>query len=85
MHRQVESRVVPLYGLQQLSNLNVRIQLLHDLACKRLLMRLASIDLASRELPPAFEVAIVALGGEDLVAAEDDGGYDVDGGDAIGF
>ena len=83
MHRQVESRVVPLYGFQQLSNLNVRIQFLHNLARKRLLVRLSSIELAAGELPPALEVAIAASGGEDLVAAEDDGGYDVDGGDAV--
>lgn len=83
MHRQVKSRVVPLYGFQQLSNLNIRIQFLHDLARKRLLMRLASIDLAAGELPPAFEVAIAALGGEDLVVAENDGCYDVDGGHVV--
>jgi hypothetical protein len=65
----MESRVVPLHCVQQVSHCNLRVQFLLDLALQGLLRAFARLNLSARELPPTLPFAIPALGGEDFSRA----------------
>ena len=68
MHCEMEGRVVPFDGLEELSDFDCRIQLLPDFPFQCLLRGLSWFNLAARELPPVFELPVSALGGENPVA-----------------
>ena len=68
MHCEMEGRVVPFDGLEELSDFDCRIQLLPDFTFQCLLRGLSGFNLAARELPPVLEFPIAALGGEYSVA-----------------
>lgn len=66
MHLQMEIRIIPLNGLQQFPDLNLRVEFLPNLPNKRLLRAFPWLNLASGKLPPALPLAIPALRGENL-------------------
>ena len=66
VHRKVEGRVVPLDGFEQVTHFDFRGKFFSYLANEGFLRGFSGFDLASRELPPAFEVAVTSLRGEYL-------------------
>ena len=68
MHCEMEGRVVPFDGLEELSDLDCRIQFLPDFTFQCLLRGLSGFNLAPWELPPVLELPVSALGGEYSVA-----------------
>lgn len=61
IHRKMKSRIIILHRLDPFTNRNFRIQFFHDLTLQRFLRCLPGFDLAAREFPSAFELAVSAL------------------------
>ena len=78
MHRQMEGRVVPFDGFNELADLDLGVQLLPYFTDQSLLRAFSGLDLASREFPPILPLAISALGREDLSISDYYSRYDFD-------
>ena len=65
-------RIVILYRLKIISDFNLRIQFFFDLTDKCLLRCFSWFNLAARELPAVFKIAITTLGGKNAVVVYDD-------------
>ena len=85
VHCEMEGGVVPLHCGEEGADGNVGIEFFADFAFQGLLRGFVGLDFTAWEFPPALPFAVSALGGEDLVVAEDDGGYDVEGGALLLF
>ena len=72
MHRQVEIRIVPLYGFEQATYGYLGVKFLPDLTHQRCLRALTRLDLSARKLPPSLPLAISALSGKDLSILDND-------------
>ena len=68
-----------LCGIEQFKVLGRYIELFLYFANARLLARFACFKFSTGKLPAAFEFAVTSLGGEDLIAAHDDGCCHVEG------
>ena len=71
MHCEMERRVIPFDGLDELADLDCRVQFLADFAFQCLFRRLSGLHLTSREFPPVLEFPITPLCCEDLISAPD--------------
>lgn len=62
----MKCRVIVLYGIYQVSDLNRGIQFLLDLSDNCLLRSLSGFDLSTGEFPAAFKFSVASCGGKNF-------------------
>ena len=74
VHGEMEVGVVVIDGGEESVDCDEGVQLLSQFADEGLFAAFAGLHLAAGEFPPPFPFAVAALGGEDFIVSEDDGG-----------